>query len=108
MPEPIDRRQHFAVSRTIDLTAISALVGLFAAGIAAAGGGYYSVTTAQTRLDARLDLLGQQITNDERAAQDKRESDKSFAAEVRANLSQITQAVADLRTLVASQGNARR
>ncbi len=108
MSEPIDRRQHFAVSRTIDLTAIIAMVGLFAAGIAAFGGGYWTVTSQQIKLESKFELLDQRLKNDETISADKREADKAFAAEVRANLSQITQAIGDLRTLVASQDVRRR
>ena len=67
--------------------------------------GYSGVTAQQVKLEAKFELLDQRMKNDEAIVADKRVTDTAFAVEVRANLSQITQAVADLRTLVASQGN---
>jgi hypothetical protein len=98
----------FRLSRSVDLTAIVTLLALFAAGIAAFASGYWSVTAAQLNLDSQLKLLVQRIENDEKIAADKWDTDKAFSLEVRSNLAQITQALGDLRTLVASQNNERR
>lgn len=116
----------FRLSRTVDLSAILALVTLFAGGLFAFGGAVWWVSAAlgDSRLatnaqTARIDMVVQRIEINERGAAENRRTDraaaaeqsereKAFTAEVRANLAQISQALADVRTLVASQGNARR
>ncbi len=108
MAVPGEPNGRFRLSRSIDLAALVAMVALAGTAVFAFFSGYSGVTAQQVKLEARIELLDQSMKNDEVRAADKRIIDTAFAVEVRSNLNQITQAVADLRTLVASQGNAPR
>ena len=128
-----DRRRKFYLRREIDLsgigsvvlatfTVLTVLVGLYwsvmsavAAGQAAALNQIDVLRTANSALETQNKLLQQQLAQDERAAEtmrqqlqqsisDTRDWEKGFASEIRANLSQITQALSDLRTNVAASG----
>lgn len=91
------------------------LLIVFFGGLSAIGGVYMTASARMDQLqlaiikqDAKSDLIQRQMDNDEKISRDQRDSDKAFASEVRANLSQITQSIADLRTLVATQRDGHR
>lgn len=128
-----DRRKKFYLRREIDLsgvgsiiiatvTILSVLVGLYWSVMAAVSSGQTSsqtqievLRTAINALDTQNKLLQQQINGDERTNEATRQQlqqyirdtsdwEKGFSAEIRNALSQITQALSDLRTNIAVDG----
>ena len=117
-----DRRKKFYISRTIDLGQIATIMLVFLGGLTALGSVYWSVSNRIdgmsvniAALETQNKLLQQQLAQDEHAADaaqrqmqqyvaDTREWEKGFSTEIRSDLKEITQAVANLQTSLARDG----